>query len=88
MLPLLTAHQTDGKGPSFHLIVPSLPNFGFSSCIPKKGFGLRQYTDTCHKLMSRLGYEKYAAQGGDWVRCIEPLNMVAYQADSQYRACT
>ncbi|KAF7520055.1 hypothetical protein G7054_g12887 [Neopestalotiopsis clavispora] len=66
MLPLLTAHQTDGKGPSFHLIVPSLPNFGFSSCILKKGFGLRQYTDTCHKLMSRLGYEKYAAQGGDW----------------------
>lgn len=63
ILPLLT--QNDGPG--FHLVVPSLPNFGFSSGITKKGFGLRQYTDTCHKLMLSLGYEKYAAQAGDWV---------------------
>ncbi|ROW05703.1 hypothetical protein VMCG_05211 [Cytospora schulzeri] len=64
ILPLLTAKQEDG--PEFHLVVPSLPNFGFSSRISKTGFGLRQYTDTCHKLMVKLGYEKYAAQGGDW----------------------
>ena len=65
ILPLLTTKQ--GNGPEFHLVVPSLPNFGFSSRIAKKGFGLRQYTDTCHKLMLSLGYKKYAAQGGDWV---------------------
>lgn len=69
-LPLLTAKQENG--PDFHLVVPSLPNFGFSDRIPKKGFGLRQYTDTCHKLMLRLGYKKYAAQGGDWVSLVNP----------------
>lgn len=74
ILPLLTAKQENG--PDFHLVAPSLPNFGFSSRIPKKGFGLRQYTDTCHKLMLRLGYKKYAAQGGDWVSLliIAPLS--------------
>ncbi|KAH8883320.1 epoxide hydrolase 1 [Thozetella sp. PMI_491] len=64
IIPLLTAAQENG--PEFHLVVPSLPNFGFSSRISKKGFGLRQYTDTCQKLMLRLGYKQYAAQGGDW----------------------
>lgn len=64
ILPLLTAKQNDSPG--FHLVVPSLPNFGFSSGVTSKGFGLRQYTDTCHELMLRLGYKKYAAQGGDW----------------------
>ncbi|KAI1170910.1 Alpha/Beta hydrolase protein [Nemania sp. FL0916] len=66
LLPLLTANQPGSDGPDFHLVVPSLPNFGFSSRIPKKGFGLRQYSDACHKLMLRLGYDRYAAQGGDW----------------------
>jgi hypothetical protein len=65
ILPLLTAKQNDSPG--FHLVVPSLPNFGFSSGVTSKGFGLRQYTDTCHELMLRLGYKRYAAQGGDWV---------------------
>ncbi|KAI0097499.1 Alpha/Beta hydrolase protein [Nemania sp. FL0031] len=66
ILPLLTAKQPDSNGPEFHLVVPSLPNFGFSSRIPTKGFGLRQYSDACHRLMLRLGYDRYAAQGGDW----------------------
>lgn len=64
ILPLLTGKQSS---PGFHLVVPSLPNFGFSSGVTKKGFGLRQYSETCHKLMLSLGYNKYAAQGGDWV---------------------
>ncbi|KAL9639853.1 MAG: hypothetical protein Q9164_000673 [Protoblastenia rupestris] len=49
--------------PAFHVIAPSLPNYGFSSGIRKKGFGLAQYAETCHKLMLKLGYNKY---GGDW----------------------
>ncbi|POS79931.1 hypothetical protein DHEL01_v201674 [Diaporthe helianthi] len=56
----------DENGHDFHLVVPSLPNFGLSSRIPKKGFGPRQYTDTFHNLMLRLEYKQYAAQGGDW----------------------
>ena len=57
ILPLLT---TGGKdAPAFHVVAPSLPNFGFSSGTKKKGFGLPQYAETCHKLMLKLGYDKY-----------------------------
>ncbi|ROV87841.1 hypothetical protein VMCG_10545 [Cytospora schulzeri] len=65
ILPMLTDYQTDK--PSFHVIVPSLPNFGFSSKITKPGFGLRQYSEACHQLMLGLGYQQYASQGGDLV---------------------
>ena len=45
--------------PAFHVVAPSLPNFGFSEGPKKRGFGLRQYAEICHKLMLQLGYEKY-----------------------------
>ena len=64
ILPLLT--QRDGSGPSFHIVAPSLPNFGFSQRVSKRGFGVPQYAETCHKLMARLGYKEYVTQGGDW----------------------
>jgi pimeloyl-ACP methyl ester carboxylesterase len=53
--------------PAFHVVAPSLPNFGFSGAIRKSGFRLKQYAETCHKLMCTLGYEEYVTQGGDWV---------------------
>ena len=64
ILPLLT--DSRGNGPSFHVIAPSLPNFGFSQGVAKRGFGLAQYAQTCHKLMLKLGYKTYVTQGGDW----------------------
>ncbi|KAK7998996.1 alpha/beta-hydrolase [Apiospora marii] len=67
LLPILAQSEKDG-GPAFHVVAPSLPNFGFSSRIESPGFGLRQYAETCHQLMQHLGYEQYASQGGDWVR--------------------
>ncbi|KAI9890458.1 MAG: hypothetical protein M1814_003942 [Vezdaea aestivalis] len=63
LLPLLTAADS---APSFHVVAPSLPNFGFSGGVKKVAFGLREYAETCHELMIRLGYPKYATQGGDW----------------------
>ena len=51
---------------SFHVVAPSLPNFGFSSGTKKRGFALEQYAETCHKLMLRLGYDQYVSNGGDW----------------------
>ncbi|KAI1759506.1 alpha/beta-hydrolase [Hypoxylon sp. FL1150] len=65
VLPLLTAAGKDG-GASFHVVAPSLPNYGFSQVTSKRGFGLVQYAEVCHKLMGQLGYEKYVTQGGDW----------------------
>lgn len=66
ILPLLAESEKNG-GPAFHVVVPSLPNFGFSERVGKPGFGIAQYAEACHKLMLGLGYEKFAAQGGDWV---------------------
>ncbi|KAI0473495.1 Alpha/Beta hydrolase protein [Xylariaceae sp. FL0804] len=65
MLPLLADSEKRG-GPAFHVIAPSLPNFGFSSMINRGGFGMPEYAETCHQLMLGLGYKQYASQGGDW----------------------
>ena len=64
ILPLLT--KRDGASPSFHIVAPSLPNFGFSQGVKQKGFGLAQYAQTFHRLMTGLGYSQYVTQGGDW----------------------
>ena len=58
--------ESPASSPQFHLIAPSLPNFGFSSGVRKPKFGLAQYAEACHKLMVSLGYDKYATQAGDW----------------------
>ncbi|KAI1154529.1 microsomal epoxide hydrolase [Nemania diffusa] len=52
--------------PAFDLVVPSLPNFGFSEGSRTRGFALAQYAETLHKLMLKLGYNEYVTQGGDW----------------------
>ncbi|KAJ8131883.1 hypothetical protein O1611_g1745 [Lasiodiplodia mahajangana] len=57
----------------FHVVAPSLPNFCFSSGIDKPGFGMKQYAETCHKLMLGLNYKHYACQGGDWGSSISRL---------------
>lgn len=56
----------DSSSPAFHVVAPSLPNFGFSQSVQQKGFRVPQYAETCHKLMLRLGYSDYVTQGGDW----------------------
>lgn len=55
-----------GDGPAFDVVVPSLPNYGFSEGSKKRGFGIAEYAATCHQLMQKLGYNKYVTQGGDW----------------------
>ncbi|KAJ5373319.1 Alpha/beta hydrolase fold-1 [Penicillium concentricum] len=64
LIPLLT--KNNGDGPVFDVVAPSLPNFGFSQGVKKRGFGLAQYAEALHKVMIALGYEKYVIQGGDW----------------------
>lgn len=58
ILPLL-ADTKDGTEPAFHIVAPSLPNFGFSQGVTKKGFSLPQYAEVCHNLMLKLGYTQY-----------------------------
>lgn len=64
LLPLLGNPGRDA--PAFHIVAPSLPNFGFSEGPKERGFALKQYAETCHKLMLQLGYDQYITQGGDW----------------------
>ncbi|KAI0141734.1 alpha/beta-hydrolase [Xylariaceae sp. FL1272] len=80
ILPMLKESEQNG-GPAFHVVVPSLPNFGFSSRIDRPGFGLRQYAETCHQLMQLLGYKQYASQGGDWGSSIT-LTIGAFHPES------
>jgi len=51
---------------AFHVVCPSLPGFGFSGKPTKPGWSVNRMSDTIAKLMARLGYTRYGAQGGDW----------------------
>jgi pimeloyl-ACP methyl ester carboxylesterase len=46
--------------------VPSIPGFGFSGPTRDTGWGVHRIARAWAELMSRLGYERYGAQGGDW----------------------
>jgi hypothetical protein len=56
LLPLLTEPRQEQ---AFHVVAPSLPNFGFSQQVGQRGFALPQYAECMHKVMLRLGYDKY-----------------------------
>lgn len=51
---------------SFHLVIPSLPGYGFSDRPDASGWGVQRIARAWDSLMSRLGYTRYVAQGGDW----------------------
>jgi epoxide hydrolase len=51
---------------AFHVVCPSLPGFGFSGKPIHTGWGVDRIAAAWAVLMSRLGYDRYGAQGGDW----------------------
>jgi pimeloyl-ACP methyl ester carboxylesterase len=65
--PLSDPENHGGKAEdAFHVVVPSLPGFGFSSKPREPGWNNARIAEVLAKLMERLGYEGYGAQGGDW----------------------
>jgi pimeloyl-ACP methyl ester carboxylesterase len=64
----LTDPAAHGGDPAdaFHVVVPSLPGYGFSGKPVAAGYGVERIAETWIKLMRRLGYTRYVAQGGDW----------------------
>jgi pimeloyl-ACP methyl ester carboxylesterase len=58
---------------AFHLVIPSLPGYGFSGKPSTAGWGPERIARTWTELMKRLGYTKYVAQGGDWGALITQL---------------
>ncbi|MFC3688186.1 epoxide hydrolase family protein [Aquipuribacter hungaricus] len=51
---------------AFHVVVPSLPGFGFSGRPTGTGWGLARTAAAWSTLVQRLGYDRWVAQGGDW----------------------
>lgn len=60
-----TAHGGKAED-AFHLVLPSLPGFGFSGKPSETGWGVPRIAMSWIKLMERLGYTRWVAQGGDW----------------------
>jgi uncharacterized protein (TIGR03086 family) len=58
--------------PAFHLVIPSLPGFGFSGPAQSAGWGTHRTAAAWTELMSRLGYESYGAVGNDAGSMISP----------------
>jgi pimeloyl-ACP methyl ester carboxylesterase len=50
---------------AFHLVLPSIPGYGFSGEPTELGWGPGRTAQAWAELMSRLGYTRYVAQGGD-----------------------
>jgi pimeloyl-ACP methyl ester carboxylesterase len=76
-LPLLLTHGWPGSivefldviprlTDDFHLVVPSLPGYGFSEPTRTPGWDPWRIARAFAELMARLGYSRYGAQGGDW----------------------
>lgn len=61
----LTA-PADPAHPAFHLVIPSLPGYGFSGKPSEAGWSVEKTAEAWDSLMRALGYDRYFAQGGDW----------------------
>ncbi|MEU3624751.1 epoxide hydrolase [Amycolatopsis coloradensis] len=60
------AEPEDPDAPAFHVVVPSLPGFGYSDKPATTGWGTEKIAAAWVELMGRLGYGKFLAHGGDW----------------------
>ena len=98
----LTDPVAHGGSPSdaFHLVIPSLPGFGFSDKPTATGWNIDRISNAWITLMERLAYDRWAAQGGDWGASVTTalgykappgligihLNMAMFQPTDEERA--
>jgi len=69
VIPMLSDPASHGGDPAdaFDVVAPSMPGYGFSDATDKRGLSVLSISDLWAKLMSEnLGYQRFAAQGGDW----------------------
>jgi pimeloyl-ACP methyl ester carboxylesterase len=76
---------------SFDVVVPSLPGFGFSGKPTETGWTVSRIATAWVELMNRLGYERWAAQGGDWgsvvttaLGAMQPEGLLGIHLNTQY----
>ena len=67
-----TAHGGSASD-AFHLVIPSMPGFGFSGKPTTTGWGPERIARAWITLMRRLGYKHFVAQGGDWGSVVTDL---------------
>jgi microsomal epoxide hydrolase len=93
------AHGADGRH-AFHLVIPTLPGFGLSDKPTSTGWNISRVADAWIELMRRIGYDRWAGQGGDWGAMVTTtigykappelvgihLNMAMFQPTDQERA--
>jgi pimeloyl-ACP methyl ester carboxylesterase len=65
---------------AFHLIIPSMPGYGYSGKPSAAGWGPERIARAWDVLMKRLGYTRYVAQGGDWGAVV--VDLMGVQAPS------
>jgi len=63
---------------AFHVVIPSLPGFGFSGEPQERGYNPERMAHVLAALMQRLGYEHYGTQGGDWGAIINRVHAARY----------
>ncbi|BCB78099.1 epoxide hydrolase [Phytohabitans flavus] len=70
----LTDPRAHGGDPAdaFHVVIPSLPGFGFSGPTTDAGWDTDRIARAWAELMRRLGYQRYGAQGGDIGAAVSP----------------
>jgi pimeloyl-ACP methyl ester carboxylesterase len=59
--------------PSFHVVAPSIPGFGFSDASLEERFGLKETATLFHNLMRKLGYDRYVIYASNWYAYIIPI---------------
>ena len=76
----LTDPRKHGADPAdaFHLVIPSIPGFGFSGPTRETGWNIDRIARAWDELMRRVGYSRYGAQGGDWGSAISRELGVAF----------
>jgi microsomal epoxide hydrolase len=89
-----TAHGGRAED-AFHLVLPSIPGFGFSEKPKGTGWSPDRIGRAWDVLMKRLGYTRYVSQGGDWGAIISdvmgrqaPAGLLAIHVNRQERSAT
>ena len=76
---------------AFHLVIPTLPGFGFSDKPAETGWKIPRIAQAWVILMQRLGYDRWVAQGGDWgssvthmLAKLQPKGLIAAHVNWQF----
>ena len=90
-IPLLTNPASNQSTDAFHVVLPSLPGYGWSEQPSELGWDAIRVASAWSVLMKRLGYENYVAQGGDWGAQVttrlaqqQPAGLLAIHINSLY----